>query len=906
VRANRVSLLLLCALALLALPSASLAKDPPNPNDPCSVDGRDTCGTTGVGFYSQSPYGIRWFGDYRRAVPDQVQTFCLDLGYWYPSPSYRFREVASTGLKNRENETVPLGNLQRIAYAIWADGRTNDQKRQAAVMLYVHSLMGDARPREVDPAAVNAALVPLVEQVARDASRYHGPYRIDAHLPGGLAAGKQVTATVRVLSAAGAPLPDLQLDVAAEGASVSTGARTNASGVATVALTPTGAGAVKLTLRATTASTLPKVFAPTTPAAAQNGQRLAAPDSQVVTDTFTASVVKAHIGVASTATPTAVAVGQPSRDRVTITGPLRDTVSWRAFGPFPSTGAIRCDGTPAAKGSFDATGPGAYMTAAATFDKPGWYVYKETIAETAAHIGVSTPCTDARERVRVEAQPRVRSIVSSDRVDPGTAVHDRVLVDGLAGQSATVQAALYGPYPAADAIDCAGKPIWTGSIAVPKDGEYATDPFTLKAPGFYVYRESIAAQGFVRAVQTACADQAETTVAVAHPKITTRVSAQKTRPGATIFDRVVVTGLGALNAPVRVSLWGPFATRGGIACSGTPYWSGSFVAKGDGTYTTPPVKLRRAGFYVYQESITQGPASAAFTAPCADVTETTFASAQPRVVTLASAEVVLPGSRLSDRIRVSGLGSTSAAIDVALFGPFASRSAIRCTGRPFWQTRVYARGDRELRSPAVRVTKVGFYTFRERVVRSGLVAESTTDCALDLETALARPLIITGRGDTTRYVAAAASGALTPTRVRLGSLGIDAPISPAGIDVPHGILGVSPNIDRTAWWADGSAPGARTGAILIAGHVDSASAGAGAFFRLHEARAGQRVEVVTAGGRTLAYRVVSVRVYPKRDLPPGVYSRRGSPRLVLVTCGGPFDESTRHYRDNVVVTAVPV
>ncbi len=33
--------------------------------------------------------------------------------------------------------------------------------------------------------------------------------------------------------------------------------------------------------------------------------------------------------------------------------------------------------------------------------------------------------------------------------------------------------------------------------------------------------------------------------------------------------------------------------------------------------------------------------------------------------------------------------------------------------------------------------------------------------------------------------------------------------------------------------------------------------------------------------------------------------RRGRPRLVLVTCGGPFDRVAGHYRDNVVLTAVP-
>jgi hypothetical protein len=48
-----------------------------------------------------------------------------------------------------------------------------------------------------------------------------------------------------------------------------------------------------------------------------------------------------------------------------------------------------------------------------------------------------------------------------------------------------------------------------------------------------------------------------------------------------------------------------------------------------------------------------------------------------------------------------------------------------------------------------------------------------------------------------------------------------------------------------------------------------------------------------------------VRTYLKSALPTSVYSRTGAPRLVLVTCGGPFDPISRHYRDNVVLTAVP-
>jgi hypothetical protein len=68
---------------------------------------------------------------------------------------------------------------------------------------------------------------------------------------------------------------------------------------------------------------------------------------------------------------------------------------------------------------------------------------------------------------------------------------------------------------------------------------------------------------------------------------------------------------------------------------------------------------------------------------------------------------------------------------------------------------------------------------------------------------------------------------------------------------------------------------------------------------------GDRIKVTTRSGRTRTYKVASVRNYLKSKLPTSVWSLRGRPRLVLVTCGGPFIRAERHYRDNVVVTAVP-
>lgn len=69
------------------------------------------------------------------------------------------------------------------------------------------------------------------------------------------------------------------------------------------------------------------------------------------------------------------------------------------------------------------------------------------------------------------------------------------------------------------------------------------------------------------------------------------------------------------------------------------------------------------------------------------------------------------------------------------------------------------------------------------------------------------------------------------------------------------------------------------------------------------ARRGDAIELRTADGRMRRYRVVRVQQVRKDRLPSSIFSRQGSPRLVLVTCGGPFADG--HYRDNVIVTAVP-
>jgi hypothetical protein len=64
--------------------------------------------------------------------------------------------------------------------------------------------------------------------------------------------------------------------------------------------------------------------------------------------------------------------------------------------------------------------------------------------------------------------------------------------------------------------------------------------------------------------------------------------------------------------------------------------------------------------------------------------------------------------------------------------------------------------------------------------------------------------------------------------------------------------------------------------------------------------------VTTAARRRAAWTFIVERVerHPKDAFPTeAVYRRTPAPVLRLVTCGGEFDRSTRHYLDNVVVFA---
>jgi sortase (surface protein transpeptidase) len=144
-----------------------------------------------------------------------------------------------------------------------------------------------------------------------------------------------------------------------------------------------------------------------------------------------------------------------------------------------------------------------------------------------------------------------------------------------------------------------------------------------------------------------------------------------------------------------------------------------------------------------------------------------------------------------------------------------------------------------------------------------------------------------------------------PVRLRIPAIGVDAPVLPTGVQA-GGALAIPPDPADVGWWAAGAFPGEPTGAVILAGHIDSAASGPGALFRLQQVRPGAAI-TVTANGHVYRYRVAALRAYAKNALPAAaIFGQQVSARLVIVSCGGPFDAATGHYLENIVAYAVPV
>lgn len=143
-----------------------------------------------------------------------------------------------------------------------------------------------------------------------------------------------------------------------------------------------------------------------------------------------------------------------------------------------------------------------------------------------------------------------------------------------------------------------------------------------------------------------------------------------------------------------------------------------------------------------------------------------------------------------------------------------------------------------------------------------------------------------------------------PRRLDIPAIGVHTSLMSLGLR-PDGTIDVPPLGKRApaGWYRYLASPG-EPGPAVILGHVDSAREGPAVFYRLGDLKPGDRFTIRRSDGWITAFTIRKVSVYEKTSFPSdAVYGSVRRAEVRLVTCGGPFDRSTRHYRDNIVVFA---
>jgi hypothetical protein len=142
-----------------------------------------------------------------------------------------------------------------------------------------------------------------------------------------------------------------------------------------------------------------------------------------------------------------------------------------------------------------------------------------------------------------------------------------------------------------------------------------------------------------------------------------------------------------------------------------------------------------------------------------------------------------------------------------------------------------------------------------------------------------------------------------------------------------GTLFVPDDPKTVSWASEDAAPNDSRGTVILTSHVNFVLNGSlvvGAFADLAEyarTSVGKTFTVTMSNGAKWKYRVIAGREYNKEQLAgdPNLrkdlynqtaqYGEPGAPRssrLLLVSCGGAFDNATGEYEDNVFLYALPI
>lgn len=142
--------------------------------------------------------------------------------------------------------------------------------------------------------------------------------------------------------------------------------------------------------------------------------------------------------------------------------------------------------------------------------------------------------------------------------------------------------------------------------------------------------------------------------------------------------------------------------------------------------------------------------------------------------------------------------------------------------------------------------------------------------------------------------------------LNLPTINAKGPVTPVGTS--NGEMNVPANQRLLGWLRTTGLPGDKVGNMVIAGHVASNSGSPGTLARLRTIKKGAKLHL-TLNGTRHTFKVTGKTTYRRgKALPANIFATTGPFRLRIVTCTNKqtYANGTYHYRDNLVVTAVPV
>lgn len=616
-------------------------------------------------------------------------------------------------------QSVPAADLHLVGYLLEKNGQTTNDRVAAVTAVSIWTLLRSngydirqaSNPASVRAARIDDRLRPEALALLEEAASLAGPYTAEVTMPSEGTAGGSVRAALTLRSAAGNPVPGRAVTLTMPGAQPVTG-RTDAQGVFAATFTvPTGASSARVDGSVTG---LPGTFDVLQPSD-RTAQRAILSGSPVTVSASASTTVPVQVrpSVTTQTSQVVLAPGDEVADQVMVRDGLAGasfTGTSTLYGPFDEEPALAdrapedapVVGTAPFSGTFDTDNSASVRTSALTVEKPGYYVWQETLNAgpqwdtVVGRFGVATETS-------VALAPTITTEVSTQSAMVGDTISDAVTVTGIrtsvGGQALvnTVTGVLAGPLAPVDG-SCADldwslaptRPI--APFQVTADGTVGgVDEHVVTEPGCFSYGETLTVTldgETVHEVDHPVGHTTQTVITAGFtPRTATQASSQLVAAGAEVWDTVIIDDCrpGA-EVSGSASLYGPYAAAPELGSDPDPELLVGTVAFADvcgedGSVTTRTESLVMAadagsGYYVWHERLEASSFWDEVVAEFGAPSETSLLMT-PTIATQVSAQEVLVGATISDTVIVDGIftevGGTALTHEVsgALHGPLA-------------------------------------------------------------------------------------------------------------------------------------------------------------------------------------------------------------------------------------------